>query len=124
MIKHIERAKDKMRLDITANVSEIISPILARMRKRKTHDKYIDLLEGYLKELTSSFGCKITHKSNKLTPREIEICNMLRGGLTTKELSGLLNISIQTVERHRKSIRKKLGISHKAVNLTSHLQNL
>jgi len=82
------------------------------------------LLQYHLEELTSSFGRKITEKSVRLTPREIEICNMVKGGLASKEISNLLNISCQTVEKHRKNIRHKLGISNKDINLTSFLQKL
>ena len=82
------------------------------------------MLQYHLEELTSSFGRKITEKSVRLTPREIEICNMVKGGLTSKEISNLLNISRQTVEKHRKNIRHKLGISNKDINLTSFLQKL
>ena len=84
--------------------------------------KYIDLLQHHLKELTSSLGRKLTKESLQLTPREIEICGMIKGGLTSKEIATLLNRSYQTVETHRKNIRYRLGIANKNVNLTSLLQ--
>ncbi|MGA1867352.1 MAG: helix-turn-helix transcriptional regulator [bacterium] len=77
-----------------------------------------------MKELTSSFGNKIAEKNAQLTPREIEICNMKKNGFTNKEISRLLCLSIQTVEKHRAKVRNKLGISHTNVNLTSFLQTL
>ena len=43
-----------------------------------------------------------------LTPREFEVCNMVNGGLNTKEIARILNLSIRTVETHRLNIRKKL----------------
>ena len=60
----------------------------------------------------------------KLTPREIEICNMIKSGLTTKEISNFLNSSSQTIDKHRKNIRKKLGLTQRYINLTSFLQSL
>ncbi|MCK5595638.1 LuxR family transcriptional regulator, partial [bacterium] len=40
------------------------------------------------------------------------------------EISALLNISYQTVEKHRKNIRHKMGISKKDINLISFLQTI
>lgn len=124
IIKQIEIEKDKMKDDIAANVSKLIFPLLAKLKTRQVSRKYVDLLQCHLEELISSFGRKITEKSLKLTPREIEICSMVKGGLTSKEISGLLNISYQTIEKHRKNIRHKLGLSKKNINLTTFLHTL
>ncbi|MCX6356103.1 MAG: helix-turn-helix transcriptional regulator [Candidatus Aureabacteria bacterium] len=60
----------------------------------------------------------------RLTPREIEICNMIKGGLSGKEIAELLRISFKTVERHRNDIRRKFKIVGKKVNLITFLQNI
>jgi PAS domain S-box-containing protein len=124
IIEQIEIEKNKIKDDIATNVNELLFPILEKLKIKKATRKYVNLLQHHLKKLTSSFGRKITEKSIRLTSREIEICNMIKGGLTSKEISSLLNISYQTVEKHRKNIRKKLGISTKNANLASFLQQL
>jgi PAS domain S-box-containing protein len=124
MIEHIERAKNKIKEDIAINVNETVLPILEKLKIKGASSKYIDLLHRHLEKLASSYGRKLTQKSTKLTYREIEICNIIKSGITTKEVSDLLNVSPQTIERHRKNIRKKLAISNKKVNLTSYLQSL
>jgi len=80
------------------------------------------MIKYHLGKLTSSFGSKITKKSFNLTPREIEVSNLVKGGLTSKDISNLLNISYRTIEKHRRNIRQKLGISNKRINLTSFLR--
>lgn len=124
MIEHIERTKNRLEDEIMINLDEIVLPILKKLKIKGASPKYIKLLEYHLKELVSSFGRKITQRTMRLTPREIEICNMVKGGLTTKNLSELLNISCQTIEKHRKNIRKKLGLANKKANLTSYLQKI
>jgi len=124
IVAQIEIEKNKIKDNIATNVNELLLPILAKLKINEVSSKYVDLLQYHLEELTSSFGRKITEKSVRLTPREIEICNMVKGGLASKEISNLLNISCQTVEKHRKNIRHKLGISNKDINLTSFLQKL
>jgi PAS domain-containing protein len=45
-------------------------------------------------------------------------------GKTTKEIAELFNVFIATVESHRKSIRRKIGISHRKANPRSHLLSM
>lgn len=58
----------------------------------------------------------------RLTPREVEICALIRGGMSSKEIAGYLSITDSTVERHRNTIRRKLGLSGTPVNLTTWLR--
>lgn len=46
----------------------------------------------------------------KLSGREIEIIKLLKEGLLNKEISGVLGLSIYTIETHRKNIYKKLKL--------------
>lgn len=86
--------------------------------------KYVDVIQNQLEQLVSSYGRTIMQKSIKLSPRELEVCNMIKSGLSSKEISGLLNISEQTIHKHRNNIRRKLGISNQRVNLASYFQKL
>ena len=124
IIAQIEVEKRKIKEDIETNIDIVVSPILEKLKIEKASAKYVNILKYHLGRLTSSFGSKITKKSLKLTPREIEICNMVKGGLTSKDISNLLNISYRTVEKHRRNIRHKIGISNKHINLTSFLREL
>jgi ATP/maltotriose-dependent transcriptional regulator MalT len=46
-----------------------------------------------------------------LTPRELEVLNLLRGPLSIKEIALQLNISSETVKRHTANIYGKLGVN-------------
>ncbi len=122
IIAQIEIEKRKIKDDIAANASTILSPILDKLKADKSTEKYIDLLRHHIEELTSSLGARLRDIGAKLTAREVEICNMIKGGLSNKDISHLLSISNQTVEEHRKNIRKKLDLTNKGINLTSYLR--
>lgn len=124
IIEHIERTKRRMEEDIAINVTETLMPIVEKLEIKGAASKYIKLLKHHLNELSSSFGRKISQKNIHLTLREIEICNMIKGGLRSKDISELLSISYQTVEKHRKNIRKKLCLSNKKANLASCLHSI
>ncbi len=51
-------------------------------------------------------------KLNQLTKREMEIVDMLREGLSSKEIAEKLFISNRTVEVHRYNIFRKLGVTN------------
>ena len=46
----------------------------------------------------------------RLTPREREIVQLLAEGKSTKEVAGILNLSVKTAETHRSNVMRKLGI--------------
>ena len=54
-----------------------------------------------------------------LSTREREVLQLLAEGKSTKEIAGLLNISIKTIESHRKQIMDKLDL-HSIAELTKY----
>lgn len=62
------------------------------------------ILKGYLKKI------KTEEKSIDLTKREKELLSLFAKGLTNKEISEQLFISIRTVETHKNHIMNKLNI--------------
>lgn len=51
---------------------------------------------------------------NALTEREIEVINLIKEGLSSKEIASNLNISLKTVEVHRHNVLKKLKLKNSA----------
>jgi two-component system, NarL family, invasion response regulator UvrY len=51
---------------------------------------------------------------NQLSEREIEVINLIRNGMSSKEIADKLAISIKTVEVHRHNILKKLKVKNTA----------
>jgi len=77
-----------------------------------------------LKDLISPFSLRLTSKALSLTPAEMQVADLVKYGRTSKEIARLLNLSVQTVETHRKHIREKLGIRKRKANLRTHLMSL
>ena len=126
VLEHIEHQKIQIKDDVIANVNELLIPVLDQLISKgsKIDRIYLNLIKRSLRDLTASFGRKITQKSLKLTPREVQICNMVKRGLSSKEIASFLNISFFTVGRHRHNIRKKMKITNKKANLNTFLQGL
>jgi PAS domain S-box-containing protein len=124
LIAQIELEKKDLKDRIMANVEQVIMPTLEKIRLSNGPDTYLEQHRKALEELTSSFGRKIADSRVKLTPREIEVCNMVKNGLTNKEISRLLSIALHTVEKHRRMARNKLGLANKGINLRTYLSAL
>jgi DNA-binding NarL/FixJ family response regulator len=62
----------------------------------------------------SSFSPRISDGREPLTSREQTVILQLAQGKSNRELAEELDISIHTVETHRKNIKRKLGISSTA----------
>jgi len=124
VLTQIELDKQKMKDDIMSNLETLVLPTLDKFRLKGASKKHIDQHRKSLDSLTSSFGSKISSKKIKLTPREIEVCNMVKHGSTNKEIAELLSIAVHTVERHRRMARKKLGLANKDINLNTYLNSL
>ncbi len=57
---------------------------------------------------------KFSEKYETLSDREVEILALVAGGLKNLKIAEQLDISQATVQNHRSSIRKKLGIDNQA----------
>ncbi|WP_320043271.1 LuxR C-terminal-related transcriptional regulator [uncultured Desulfobacter sp.] len=126
VMSQLREEKVDLEKRVLANVENLLLPLIKKMEDQGSDlDKgYLLLLEENIARLTSSFGTKISQLHQRLTPRENEICNMIRTGLSSKEIGKMLNLSYRSVETYRNHIRKKLGISNKKINLTSYLAGL
>ncbi|WEK43608.1 MAG: response regulator transcription factor [Candidatus Sphingomonas colombiensis] len=55
-------------------------------------------------------GASASASQSVLTPREVEILNLVSKGLTNKEIAGIVSLSRFTVECHVRNIYKKLAV--------------
>jgi DNA-binding NarL/FixJ family response regulator len=69
------------------------------------------LLEDYVRQLKQR-GLQDSY--NLLTSREREILQMLAEGKTNKDIAGVLNLSVYTIETHRANLMQKLGLHNTA----------
>ncbi len=58
----------------------------------------------------------------KLTPTEMEVCQYIQDGLTSKEIANKLFSSFETIQTHRKNIRKKMGLKGCKTPLCTYLR--
>ncbi len=110
---------------IHAKIDKIITPIFyaleADMDERQL--KYLALLKKNFQDIVSPFVEGNQDIITKLSPVELLICDMIKHGLSSKEIASLRGITPATVGRHRENIRNKLGLANRKVNLVSYLNS-
>lgn len=109
---------------IHENLVQVIHPLLARLELTvpKQGRVLLDMLRQAIDNLAHDYGARSRKDLSCLSRKEIEVSNMIRYGLTSKEMAQLMKVSPQTVETHRKNIRRKLGLRGKDTNLSTYLR--
>jgi DNA-binding CsgD family transcriptional regulator len=123
ILSQINEERAEIGRSINANVEKALLPQLQVLaRQASSHQKQcLTLLQKGLTELTDPFTRRISSACRDLTPTEIEICSLIRNGLSTKEIARVRQVTPATVFKQRESIRRKLSISGTNTNLTAHL---
>ncbi|MBD3217792.1 MAG: PAS domain S-box protein [candidate division Zixibacteria bacterium] len=126
IMSHIEEDKKQIEKQIQENYNKIILPLIQSIKEKSGQDymPLISLLEKGLENITSPFINKLDSNFAKLSPRELNICNMIKNGMSSKEIAEILHISLLTVHKFRQQIRKKLGLNKKSINLCSFLNTV
>jgi DNA-binding CsgD family transcriptional regulator len=121
-----KREEDKRQVEelIVTNIKSLVYPYVEKMRNDIPNAKQnllLDIIETHLNELLSPL-LKYLQQFN-LTPKEVQVAAMVKDGKTTKEIAEVLGVATSSIDAHRNSIRKKLGLN-RSVNLQSKLQSL
>lgn len=124
-----QRDEDKKRIEETiyTNVDRLVLPYVERLLQGRLSEKQrtlTEVIDTNLRDVISPFLRSLTILNMLLTPQEIEVANMVRGGRTSKEIAEVLGLSISGVDFHRKRLRQKLGLTNTTKNLRSYLLSL
>ncbi len=78
-----------------------------------------DIMDVLMESVVSG---KTNHSEEVLSTREIEVLEWVVKGLTTNQIAGRLNLSMHTINSHRKNMLKKLNLDSPA-KLIAHAVN-
>jgi PAS domain S-box-containing protein len=120
------REEDKLSHEekILGNVNELVLPYLDRLKATRLDERQrssLAIIEANLKDIVAPFAGRTSSRNLSMTPSEIQIANLIKHGMTAKEIAGITSLSPRTIECHRASIRKKLGLINRKVNLRAFL---
>ncbi|MFC1814077.1 LuxR C-terminal-related transcriptional regulator [Thermodesulfobacteriota bacterium] len=121
-----KRGEDKLELEnnVLTNVNELILPYIEKIKGTDLDERQealFSIIEANLNEIISPFLRGLSLKYLDLTPKQIQIANLIKIGKSTKQIAELMIISPRTVDTHRKNIRSKIGLEERRASLRSRL---
>lgn len=127
LFEYKEKDREKIEKQIIFHVKKLIFPYLDRIEKLKINGDvatYVSIIRANLNDFISPFAYTLSSGKMNLTPKEIQVADLIKQGKSSKEIASLLNVSTYDITFHRANIRRKLGLSGKKTNLGAHLQSL
>ncbi|MCF8069459.1 MAG: LuxR C-terminal-related transcriptional regulator [Desulfobacterales bacterium] len=127
LINKREEDKKELEKNYNLNIQKHILPYIESLNRTSLSSEqkvYLGIINNNLNEIVSPFNRTLESRFNKLTPTELRVTNMIKHGNSTKEIAFAMKISAKTIENHRHSIRKKLKIHNKPINLHTYLLTL
>lgn len=124
LVREWESGKEAYVLSVTSTIKGAVLPLLEELKKSGISPKagsFLDVLESKLESLASPLLNSLSSRYPALSIKELRVADLIRDGKTTKEIAQLFHITPAAVDFHRNSIRRKLGIKNRKVNLQSYL---
>lgn len=118
----LNNLKNKLQeIQNTGNVNNL-NPILNSIESNFQLDDEWQRFKLHFEAVNNQFFDKLNKSYPDLTSYEIKLCVYLKIGLTTKEISQMLNTSIDAVNKARQRLRKKINIDS-TTDLAAHFQS-
>ncbi len=127
LLKRREEDKTELEEKVLFNMKDLVLPYIAKLEQSRLSENqksFLTILKSNLNDIVSPFSRRLAASHLNLTPREVQVANLLKEDKITKEIAELLYMSESSVEFHRHNIRKKLGLVGKKINLRTYLQSL
>ncbi len=127
LLKKRDEDKKETEEKVVSNVRELVLPFVDKLKASKMSERqrtFLDILESNLNDIVAPLARTLSSNFYNFTPMEIQVANQIKHGKLSKEIADSLSVSKQTVDTHRRNIRKKMRIHNKKKNLRASLMSL
>ncbi len=127
LLEHKEEEQKGLVEGIFSSLNKLVIPFLERLKESRLDAQQrtcLGIIESNLVNIISPFARRLSSEFAGLTPKEILVADLIKGGKTNKEIAELLSVSGEAIKFHRRNIRKKFGLTNKKQNLKSYLLTL
>jgi len=126
VLKSVGKEHEDHASNLAAKVNTLVLPALERIESENDppiRKGYVTVVKDQLTRLLprDPGGMPLLLK---LTQMEMRVCQFIQSGHSNKEIAELLSLSVETIQTHRKNVRRKLGLLGKSVSLFAHLNTM
>ncbi len=125
LLRQRDEDRKEMEERFVSNIKNLILPYSEKLKASRLDERqtsYLAIMDAHFKEIMSPLLKHI--QQFNLTPTETQVASLIKDGKSTKEIAEIMMVATGSVNSHRKSIRKKLGLNKMKANLQLHLQSI
>ncbi len=127
MIENRDAEKEKLFNQVQANFNKLVFPYYEHIKQYQGRADFLTILEivkENTKESLLPFEHSVASTYHVLSPREVQVADLVKAGKTSKQIAEILGLSPRSVFFHRDNIRKKLNLHRSNINLQIFLRNV
>jgi DNA-binding CsgD family transcriptional regulator/uncharacterized FlaG/YvyC family protein len=125
IVTTIEAQLKDLKEEIVFKLRVSLQPLIDQLKAETASEPIqhlVHALDYHLSHLLSTLGTKPSQKLALLTPREVQTCNLIVSGLTSKQIAQAMGVTVDAVSSYRLRIRKKLGLDLSGESLATWLR--
>jgi len=125
LLRKRDENKAELGKSILSQAKENLLPYVEKLKQTLNDERQktlLGIIESNMTDVISQLPRRLISKN--LTPSELLVANLIKLGKTSKEIATVLNLSVKTIDTHRRNIRKKIGLRSKKQSLRIHIQSL
>lgn len=123
LLTNVSNLLKNINTDNSENAKNQIDKLLNLLETNSKRTLDWTMIENQIEKLHPGFLNKLLIKHTSISNKDKKLCTYLRLGLSSKEVSGLLNITPKSVEIARVRLRRKLNLSS-SIRLVKYLSQL
>jgi tetratricopeptide (TPR) repeat protein/DNA-binding CsgD family transcriptional regulator len=109
-LDHIINTLNEIYQSNPANSTKQIEKLIFKIRQEFGVHSWWNEFSKWFSEIYIDFFKKCKTKAPLLTPQEKKICAFIKLNMRNKEIAGLMQLQVKSVEMYRMNIRKKFGL--------------
>lgn len=113
VVSAVEMARLKNLVESTLgdlDKSQINHPTIESLRRQIHHGHFFEQFKQRFQRIHPDFDAEMLKRYPDLTPNDLEFCQLLKLGLSSREISEVLNISSSSFMTRKYRLRKRMGL--------------